>query len=102
MNLFTALLNKYYPIVASQGVGMPRLAIRKMKTLWGSCSTHRDVITLNFYLYKVPPECVEYIVFHELAHFLYRRHDGEFYGFIARYMPDFKERSRAVKNEYPG
>ena len=95
-------LCKYYPLVEGRGVKMPRLSVRRMKTLWGSCSAHRGVVTLNYYLYKLPLGCIDYIVFHELAHFLYRYHDRDFYGFIARYMPDWKERNRALKEEYPG
>ena len=42
----------WYPIVEKYGVAMPELSVRKMKTLWGSCSVARHVITFNFYLIK--------------------------------------------------
>jgi len=99
---FTISLRKYYPIVEARGVKMPAVTVRRMKSLWGSCSAHRGVITLNYYLYKLPLSCIDYIVFHELSHFLYRYHDSDFYGFIARHMPDWKERDRILKKEYPG
>ena len=99
---YRASMDRYFPLVGQHGVGMPNVIVRRMKTLWGSCSVHRGVVTLNYYLYKLPPECIDYIVLHELTHFLYRYHDGDFYGFIARYMPDWKERNRILKCDYPG
>ena len=101
MALYTDSMHRYFPLIQSRGVKMPLLRIRKMKTLWGSCSIHRGAINLNYYLYKLPPACIDYIVLHELAHFLYRYHDGDFYGFIARYMPDWKERNTLLKGESP-
>lgn len=95
-------IDKYFPIVEQRGVRIPKVIVRRMKTLWGSCSAHRGVVTLNYYLYKLPPDCIDYIVFHELTHFLYKYHDGDFYGFIARYMPDWKEQKRALNDEFPG
>ena len=102
MERYTISMRKYYPVVEQHGVKMPAITVRRMKTLWGSCSAHRGVVTLNYYLYKLPLPCIDYIVFHELTHFLYRYHDRDFYGFIARYMPDWKERNRVLKSEYPG
>ena len=102
MERYTISMRKYYPVVEQHGVKMPAITVRRMKTLWGSCSAHRGVVTLNYYLYKLPLPCIDYIVFHELTHFLYRYHDGDFYGFIARYMPDWKERNRILKCDYPG
>lgn len=102
MERYTVSLRRYFPIIEQHGIKMPAITVRRMKTLWGSCSAHRGSITLNYYLYKLPPDCIDYIVFHELTHFLYRYHDGDFYGFIARYMPDWKERNRVLRSEYPG
>lgn len=43
-----------------------------------------------------PEECIDYVVLHEIAHLKYRRHDRNFYGFIARFMPDYKARVKAL------
>ena len=82
----------WYPIVEKYGVAMPELSIRKMKTLWGSCSIARHVITFNFYLIKARTPYIDYVVLHELVHFLYPNHSKQFYAFLSNYMPDWKER----------
>lgn len=40
----------------------------------------------------VPPEAIDYVVVHELAHLRYMNHGAEFYALIARYLPDWKAR----------
>ena len=62
------------PIFARHGVNKPQIAIRKMKTLWGSCSKHLNKITFNEYLLKADIRCIEYVVFHELTHLIYNAH----------------------------
>jgi len=92
-------LEKMYPIVQKYGVAMPELRVRKMQTLWGSCSRKCHVINLNYYLYKAPVACVEYVILHELLHFLYRQHDKNFYEMLTICMPDWQERRRLLDYE---
>ena len=92
-------LEKMYPIVQKYGVAMPELRVKKMQTLWGSCSRKYHVINLNYYLYKAPVACVEYVILHELLHFLYRRHDKNFYEMLTVCMPDWQERRRLLDYE---
>lgn len=95
-------LRRLFPLVERYGVTMPALRIRRMKTLWGSCSIGKGVITLNYDLFRAPVPCIDYIVLHELTHFLYRRHDRDFYGFLTRHMPDWKQRKRSLQRAvYP-
>ncbi|OPY60836.1 MAG: hypothetical protein A4E56_02448 [Pelotomaculum sp. PtaU1.Bin065] len=96
---FLAVIDRFYPIVAKHGVSKPALSVRKMKTIWGSCSRKHGKINLNYYLYKAPPPCVDYVVLHELAHFLYPKHDQAFYEFLTVHMPDWKERKRILDHE---
>jgi hypothetical protein len=96
---FSEAIDRLYPIIAKHGFDKPKLHVRKMKTLWGSCSRRHKKVNLNYYLYKAPPPCVDYVVLHELAHFLYPRHDKDFYGFLTIHMPDWKERKRILDHE---
>ena len=70
-----------------------------MKTLWGSCSVNRNKVTFNQYLTKAKPACIEYVVLHELVHFLYPNHSKKFYDFLSIYMPDWKERKKVLDTE---
>lgn len=96
--LFHDSMEKIYPLVAAQGIAKPSITIRKMRTRWGSCSINRQKITLNSELVKVPVECIDYVVLHELAHFRHCKHDKMFYNFISELMPDWKERRKVLKN----
>ena len=96
---FQEQLNQLFPIIEKHGICKPNLVIRKMQTLWGSCSRQNHTVNLNYYLYKAPVPCVEYVILHELTHFLYPHHDRNFHNFITVYMPDWQERKRMLDYE---
>lgn len=89
----------WYPIIEKYGISMPKVSVRKMKTLWGSCSVNRGIITLNFYLIKAGIPYIDYVVLHELTHFLYPNHSKQFYMFLSNYMPDWKERKQVLDQD---
>jgi len=89
----------YYPIIKKYGKPFPGLQLRKMKTLWGSCSVNRETITFNQYLIKAKPACIDYVVLHELVHFLYPNHSKQFYDFLSINMPDWKTRKKILDQD---
>ena len=89
----------WYPIIEKYGVAMPKVTVRKMKTLWGSCSVNRGAITFNFYLIKARMPYIDYVILHELTHFLYPNHSKQFYMFLSNYMPDWKERKQVLDQD---
>lgn len=96
---FSEQLEKLFPIVQKYGVTMPDLRVKKMQTLWGSCSRKHQTVNLNYYLYKAPAACVEYVILHELLHFIYPKHDNEFYTTLTVLMPDWQERKQLLDYE---
>lgn len=96
---FISVLDELYPIVKRHGIEKPEIVVKKMSTLWGSCSRKRGRINLNFYLYKAFRPCIEYVILHELIHFLYPRHDKDFYDLLTIYMPDWQERKNQLDYE---
>lgn len=82
------------------GVKAADWGIKKMKTKWGSCNTQAKRIWLNLELAKKPPECLEYILVHELVHLLERNHNERFKGYMDRLLPDWRER-RDLLNRMP-
>lgn len=96
---FENVMQQLYPILGKYNLDKPLLTVRKMKTLWGSCSANKDRITINQYLYKASPPCIEYVILHELIHLLYPKHNRQFYDFLSIYMPDWKERKRILDHE---
>ena len=71
-----------------------RIVFRKMNTRWGSCNHKKGYINLSLNLVKKDFKFIEYVVLHELTHLIFPHHKVEFYEFIARIMPDFKEREK--------
>ncbi len=74
-----------------------RISFKKMSSRWGSCNTKKAYINLNLNLIKKRQEFARYVVLHELAHLLYPHHQKSFYDFIAKHMPDYKERIKLGK-----
>jgi len=89
-------LDELYPVIGKYGIDKPHIALRKMKTLWGSCSVNRQTVTFNQYLIKAKPACIEYVVLHELVHFIYPNHSKQFYNFLSIQMPDWKDRKKVL------
>ena len=92
-------IKEYYPIIKKYGKPLPKIRPRKMRTLWGSCSINREVITFNQYLIKAKPACIDYVVLHELVHFIYPNHSKQFYDFLSIYMPDWKMRKKVLDQD---
>ncbi|PIE42674.1 MAG: metal-dependent hydrolase, partial [Gammaproteobacteria bacterium] len=61
--------------------------VKKMKTKWGSCNTQAKRIWLNLELAKKPPECLEYILVHELVHLIERNHNERFKAHMDKLLP---------------
>ncbi|MDO4815002.1 MAG: SprT family zinc-dependent metalloprotease [Bacillota bacterium] len=81
---------RIYPAFAAQGIKMPEIRIRTMKSRWGSCMPQKGVLTFNTNLAAAPTECVDYVVAHEFTHFLHPDHSPRFYESLGRVMPDWK------------
>ena len=81
------LIAHWEPLV---GVKVKRFFVQKMKTRWGSCNPDKGNIRLNTELVKKPPECLEYILVHEMVHLLVRHHDGRFLALMDRLLPNWK------------
>lgn len=67
----------------------PQMKIRKMRSRWGSCS-RSAVITLNLELVRMPLECIDYVITHELCHLVEFNHSPRFYALQERFEPNWK------------
>jgi len=65
--------------------------IKYLKSRWGSCKTKKRVITFSSLLAKKPLKCLDYVILHELCHFIEKGHNAKFYSALKKYMPDWKE-----------
>jgi predicted metal-dependent hydrolase len=76
--------------VSMMGVRIERVFVQRMKTKWGSCSRRSASIRLNTDLAKKPPECLEYMVVHEMVHILEPTHNARFMSLMDRLMPNWR------------
>ena len=83
-NAVPPLIAKWEPLLE---VKVKRFFVQRMKTKWGSCNPAAGNIRLNTELAKKPPECLEYIVVHEMAHLLEPTHNARFRALMDRFMP---------------
>lgn len=82
------------------GVTVATWGVRKMKTKWGSCNRQAKRIWFNLDLAKKPPECLEYILVHELVHLVERHHNEQFKAHMDKLLPDWRERKNLL-NQMP-
>ena len=75
---------------AAMDVEVAMWGVKKMKTKWGSCSPTSQRIWINSELAKKPPQCLEYIVVHELAHLIERHHNDRFRAVLDRHLPRWR------------
>ena len=80
------LIAKWEP---SLEVKVERVFVQKMKTKWGSCNPRARSIRLNTDLAKKPRECLEYIVVHEMVHFIERKHNDRFRKYMDQFLPQW-------------
>jgi len=87
------LIRKWEP---EMGVKIHDFGVKQMKTRWGTCNIRAKRIWLNLELAKMKPECLEYVVVHEMVHLLERLHNKQFHGFMDRFLPDWRDRKKTL------
>lgn len=95
----TALCQAIQPAMAPLGVPMPTVKVRSMTSRWGTCKPAAGQVTFARQLVEAPLPCVEYVVCHELIHFLHPNHSKAFYAALERFCPHWKAQ-RETLNSY--
>ena len=80
---------KLLPVLSRMtGLAPAKIAVRKMARRWGTCYHREGTVHLSLTLAEYPPECLSYVLLHELLHLRYPDHGREFHAALDRYMPD--------------
>jgi len=82
-----SLIARWTPIM---GVAVNKLYVQQMKTMWGSCNPRARAIRLNTELAKKPRHCLEYILVHELVHFVEPHHGDRFVSLMDKFIPQWR------------
>ena len=73
-----------------------RVFIRNQKTRWGSCS-HKNNISLNAKLVRLPDELADYVILHELTHTKKKDHSKAFWAELDKLVGNGKRMSSRLK-----
>lgn len=93
---FAERLARLHPFFAARGHALPRLRIRAMRSRWGSLSSS-GWMSLNLELIKTPPDCIDYVITHELCHLEHMNHGPGFRALLTERMPDWRERRQRLR-----
>ena len=78
------------------GVSYGRVRAKTMTSLWGSCSARGD-LSFNARLLAAPPEVLDYVVVHELAHRVHRGHGATFWTLVERHCREHRTQRRWLR-----
>jgi hypothetical protein len=95
--VFSERLAACYPRIEQLGVALPALAVRKMRTRWGSASPSGR-ISLNVKLVQVSTLLIDYVVLHELCHLVEPHHGKGYYELLSRVLPDWRQRRERLNS----
>lgn len=95
--LFQQQLDKYYNIF-EEDIPYPKLKIRNMKTRWGVCNIRDNSVTLNSKLIEYDIEKLNYVIIHELSHFIHFNHSKDFWNLVSKYEPNYKKIRKELKD----
>ena len=96
-NIYEERINYYYNLF-EENIPIPNLKIRKMTSRWGVCNIKNHNVTLNLELSKYNIECLNYVIVHELSHFIHPNHSKEFWLLVSKYYPNYKDIRKYLRN----
>lgn len=96
--LVTVLVKRYHPLFAARGIPYPKaIRVKVMNTRHGSCSSAKGYLNFSSRLCEYPLSFMEYVVVHELCHFIEPNHSDRFWREVERVLPDWREREARGK-----
>lgn len=95
--VFMESVRRHLPLFRRWNIPMPNVVVRKMKTMWGNCAYLKGRVTFALMLIEQPMEEIDYVVVHELAHFIHHDHGEGFHALMRELMPDYLERRKKLQ-----
>ena len=95
-DVFKKYLDEAY-YVFDEKIPYPIIKVRGMKTRWGVCNRRDNSVTLNLELIKKDPMYLNYVIVHELSHFVHFDHSRAFWRVVEKYCPDYKTVRKKLK-----
>ena len=83
---------------AQLGARFSKITLRDTRSRWGSCS-HTGALSYNWRLVMAPPEVLDYVAAHEVAHLREMNHSSAFWAVVAGLRPDYARDRAWLKRE---
>ena len=96
INIFKERLDFNYQKF-NENIPFPNLKVRKMTSRWGVCNRKNNNVTLNSELIKYSIDIIDYVIIHELSHFIHFDHSKLFWETVGIYCPNYKELRKLLK-----
>ena len=77
--------------IAVVGMEPDEWRVKNMKTRWGTCNTREKRIWINLQLAKKSPQCLDYVMIHELTHLIVPNHGSQFKAYMDKFYPNWRE-----------
>ena len=99
-SLIVELIDFHMPYFAARGVSRPaKIVIGNYRSFWGECMNKRGILKFSTRLADKDRELVEYVVVHELAHFLVPNHSVAFWNVVGSVLPDYSFRRKILNGK---
>ncbi|HWE47124.1 MAG TPA: SprT family zinc-dependent metalloprotease [Caulobacteraceae bacterium] len=70
------------------GLKVPKVSIGDASSRWGSCTPDRGAIRYSWRLILAPPDVLDYVAAHEVAHLIHADHSRKFWAVVHRLVGD--------------
>ncbi|HUP26476.1 MAG TPA: SprT family zinc-dependent metalloprotease [Candidatus Limnocylindrales bacterium] len=94
------LPHRLHSLAIQFGFQYRSVAIKQLKTRWGSCSSAKD-IALNCYLMQLPWDLIDYVLLHELLHTQIMAHGKPFWNELGQYVKGLPSKRQAMRSYQP-
>jgi len=98
--LILELIDLHMPFFAARGVSRPsKIVVGNYRSFWGECMNKRGILKFSTRLAGKDRELVEYVVVHELSHFLVPNHSEAFWNIVGSVIPDYKVKRKILNGK---
>jgi predicted metal-dependent hydrolase len=87
-------INKYTEMM---GLNIEEISILELKNRWASCSTKKLKVNFNWKIMMAPASIIDYLIVHELTHFIHKRHNSEFWNVVDKVLPNYRKQVSWLK-----
>ena len=94
------LRRRIIPWAARMDTEVTALRVLPLGYRWGSC-TQGGKVNIHWAAMQLPPDLVDYVLVHELAHLRHSDHSPDFWSVVERAMPDYSVRRNRLRHLGP-